>query len=158
METLFNIIRNNQMSTRPEYYSGRGATMSDLTGEILSNIHKEIKGVYGKDAAQNFVNMVADIKVLSATTFLQELYSLFSNDWKYVEKEIHAHGVSVPKNKDGEYDMQAGMFGMVSAMFDNDRDDTENIRGHFIRSHGHKPKGEVVYYNEFGYCCYYREN
>jgi len=162
MEKLFNIIRDNRMSTSPEYYSGRGATMSDLDYDILVGIHRGIEREFGVDAAKNFVNMVADIKVLSATTFLQELYNLFYSDWKYVEKEQHAHGVSVPKNEDGEYDMQAGMFGMIgmmTAMFGNDRDDTEQIRGHFIRSNGHKPKGKTRYYSdEWGYCYCYCED
>ena len=161
METLFNIIRNNRMSTRPEYYSGRGATISDLTGEILTGIHEGIEKEYGKDAAKNFVDMVADIKVLSATTFLQELYNLFHNDWKYTKKENHAAGVSVPKNDDGEYDKKSariGMFGMMSAMMHDGRDDTEIIRGYFIRSHGYKPKGEIRYYDKFGRCRYYCED
>jgi hypothetical protein len=43
-----------------------------------------------KSAADNYVKMVADIKEMSATTFLQELYDLFHANWKYKNKKRHA--------------------------------------------------------------------
>ena len=158
MAKLHDIIRNNRMSTRPEYYSGRGAILGDLDGDMLEGIHKGILKEYGKDAAKNFVKMVADIKVLSATTFLQELYQLLNNDWKYTEKKKHADGIAVPKNDEGEYDessMVSGMIGMVTAMTHNGRDDTSSIRGGFLMSHGIKPKGEIRYNSLGDY--YYEE-
>ncbi len=155
MEKLYDIIRNNRMSTRPEYYSGRGATLSDLNGQILEGIYKGIEKEFGRTAANNYVKMVADIKVLSATTFLEELYSLYRSDWKYRKKKQHAPGVSVPKNKDGEYDdnsVLVGAFGMVSALFSDGRDDTDSIRSNFLSWHGHKTKKVV---DSSGYCHYY---
>lgn len=132
------IVQDNRMSARPEYYSGRGATLTDLNAKILSGIHKGIGKDFGKGAAKNFVKMVADIKVLSATTFLQELEMLEYNDWKYTEKESHANGISIPKNKDGEYDeqsMMSGMIGLIGAMT-NTRDNTSAIRTGFLRANG----------------------
>ena len=158
MAKLDDIIRNNRMSTRPEYYSGRGATMSDLDGQILSGIHKGIEEEYGKEAAMNFVKMVADIKVLSATTFLIELYNLLYADWKYTEKDKHADGISIPKNAEGEYDessLVSGMAGMFAAM-SNTRDQTEEIRGGFLSANGIKPKGTRRYYSN-GFADYYYE-
>lgn len=84
MEKLKDILRESGMSTRPEYYSGRGATRSDLDSSILGRIYDGILKEYGKRPANYYVKMVADIKVLSATTFLQELYMLFNNNWKYI--------------------------------------------------------------------------
>jgi hypothetical protein len=140
MDKLYNIIRNNRMSTRPEYYSGRGATISDLDGNILEGIYRGIETDYGKNAAKNFLKMVEDIKVMSATTFLEELYQLFRNDWKYKNKSKHASGITVPKDENGEYDIMAGMFGMMAALTSNGRDDTQRIKGSFLRSHGVKAK------------------
>lgn len=156
-EILREIIRNNRMSTRPEYYSGRGATRSDLDSNILEGIYKGILKEFGKTAAKNYVKMVADIKVLSATTFLQELYQLQYNDWKYIKKEKHADGISVPKNDNGEYDddsVFSGMLGIFAAM-GNNRDDTQSIRGGFLRNHGIKGK-EIYIRDEFGNT-YYEE-
>lgn len=157
MEKLKNIIRNNKMSTRPEYYSGRGATMSDLNIEILEGIYQEILKEYGKNAAKNYIKMIDDIKVLSATTFLEELYQLHNNNWKYSKKEQHANGISIPKNENGEYDETSavsGMFGIYAAM-GNNRDDTISIKGGFLRTHGIKSKGVMRY---DGVCGYYEED
>jgi hypothetical protein len=154
MQKLYKIIQNNRMSTRPEYYSGRGATISDLDCNILEGIYKGIETDYGKDAAENFVKMVDDIKVLSATIFLEELYQLFRNNWKYKAKKTHASGITVPKDENGEYDMMAGMFGMMAALTSSGRDDTQRIKGSFLRSHGVAPKkGKVDMYGD--YECYY---
>ena len=79
MEKLKDIIRNNRMSTRPEYYSGRGATTSDLNDQILFGIHKDLKKDFGEDAGNGFVKMIDGIKVLSATAFLNGLYELYYN-------------------------------------------------------------------------------
>jgi hypothetical protein len=156
MEKLKDIIRNNNMSTRPEFYSGRGAIMCDLNGKMLEGIYQGILKEFGEKAAKNFVKMVDDIKVLSATTFLEELYMLFGNEWKYTKKRKHADGISIPKNKNGEYDERSalsGMFGIFAAMSNGGRDETMMIKSYFLSQHGVKPKRNVhgayeMYYYE----------
>lgn len=153
METFKNIIRNSNMSTRPEYYSGRGAILCDLNGEILQKIYLGIEKEYGIKAAKNYIKMIADIKVLSATTFLQELYLLFNNGFKYVKKKIHANGIAIPKNENGEYDegsIMSGMISIFSAMSGN-RDETQMIKGGFLHTHGIKSKEQTIWYPN-GYC------
>ena len=160
MEKLKDILRNNRMSTRPEYYSGRGATLSDLNGEILEGIYQGILKEFGKNAAKNYLKMVADIKVLSATTFLEEIYQLYFNEWKYTKKKKHANGITVPKNKDGEYDessMVSGMMGIFAAM-GNNRDETEIIKGSFLYNHGVKPKADYYETDEYGNCIRFMRN
>ena len=68
------IVKRARMSARPEFYSGRGAITDDLNGEKLEHIYGDIKRWHGDDAAQSYVQMVADILVLSATDFLLSLY------------------------------------------------------------------------------------
>jgi hypothetical protein len=157
MEKLKEILRNANMSTRPEYYSGRGAITCDLNGTQLEKIYQGILKEFGKRAAQNFVKMVDDIKVLSATTFLEELYMLFQNSWKYTKKpkEHQANGISIPKNENGEYDdrsVMSGMLGIFAAMGNNGRDETQEIKNYFLMNHGVKPKGKVmsVWFGENG--------
>ena len=77
------IVMSAGMSARPGYYSGRGATISDLDGNLLSKIRTTIQKEKGKDAAQGFTEMIRNASVLSATAFLQSLYKLESNDWKF---------------------------------------------------------------------------
>jgi hypothetical protein len=138
MEKLKDIIRNNNMSTRPEFYSGRGATTSDLNSDILFGIHKDIKKEYGEDAAKNFVKMVADLKIASATAFLQRLYDLSNNDWKYFDRESQsaAEGVAIEKNADGEYDSIHGMVSMMNAMHSGINNQTNRIVGSFLSANG----------------------
>lgn len=120
------------MSRRPEFYSGRGATTSDLNSNTLFNIHDAIEKEYGKSAAKNFVNMIDDIKVLSATTFLTELYDLYHANWKYKKKRQSAPGVSVPKDKDGNDNVALGVFGVMESMFASERDQTAEIKNWFL--------------------------
>lgn len=147
IETLKTILRNNKMSTRPEYYSGRGATLCDLNNDILFGIHKDIKISFGEKEAKAFVQMVKKIKVMSATTFIQELYMLYDNNWK-ISKSKDAAGVVIPKDKNGNYNVNAGVFGMAHALFSGDRDDTQAIKSHFLRVNG--VKGNEVYNSSNG--------
>jgi len=154
MEELKEIIRNNKMSTRPEYYSGRGATLSDLNSEILIGIHKGIKEKFGVKAAKAFVKMVANVKILSATTFLQELYDLYSRGWKVKpKKEKDASGVAIAKNEDGEYNLASGLFGVSEMLLGGDRNDTNAIRSYFLSMNGVKPKGRCL--TPDGHIAYY---
>jgi len=144
MEKLKEIIRSCNMSTRPEFTSGRGAILCDLNGTQLEKIYQGIKNEFGEKAADNYVKMVRDIKVMSCTTFLEELYMLCSNNWKYTKKKTHAAGVTVPKDENGEYDLVGGMFGMMNAMMSSGRDETPQIKNYFLSNHGVKPKGRMV--------------
>lgn len=147
MEKLKNIIRNNGMSTRPEFYSGRGATTADLNEKILFGIHKELKTEFGEKAAKGFVKMVRGIKVLSATAFLNGLYSLYLNNWKYDDRQPES--IAIPKDENGEYNTTIGMIGVMESLFSNGRDNTQQIKSHFLKCNGCKPK-EVhydLYYN-----------
>jgi hypothetical protein len=149
MEKLKDIIRNNNMSTRPEYYSGRGAITCDLNSKILEGIYQGIKKEFGENSAKNFVKMVADIKVISATTFLEELYVLFQNGWKYrnKRKSQQASGISIPKNENDEYDdnsAMSGMIGIFATISNGGRDETPAIKNYFLSQHGIKSNGRVV--------------
>lgn len=49
-------------------------------------IYQGILKEYGKDAAKQYVTMVAEIDVLSATLFLNSLYALDGMKWKWLKK------------------------------------------------------------------------
>lgn len=149
MEKLKQIIRNHSMNTRPEFYSGRGATLSDLNGEILFGIHKDLKKEFGKKAGIGFVKMVNGITVLSATAFLNGLYDLFYNNWKYNEKQPDQ--ITIPKDKDGNYNQVIAGIGIMESLFSKGRNDTQKIKYHFLYKNGIEPKVE---YMENGFCFY----
>ncbi len=72
------------MSSRPEFYAGRGNNLGDLNSGLLGAIYDGIKIEIGADAAKEFVNMVGELtEDASATTFLVALRRLEYSDWKF---------------------------------------------------------------------------
>lgn len=143
------------MSTRPEYYSGRGAITCDLNSDMLFGIHKDIIEVYGEDAGKEFVKMVDAIKVISATAFLNALYELYYNNWE-CKMEKQPDSITVAKKKDGTYDETSGMMGIISAMFSSGRDQTNEIKSWFLLQNGVEPKEEIYYNDRYGYVSKWR--
>ena len=141
------IVNDADMSGRPEFYSGRGATSSDLNDKNLEKIYQSIEQHHGKDAAQNYVRMVADIPKLSATDFLLSLYKLESHDWKWDkgllgrEKGLYATDIGTAHGT-----VFSVLFGM------SDTDETSYIRGAFLKRHMIEIKmreDKTNLYNEF---------
>jgi len=71
------------MSSRPGFTSGRGATITDLDSDRLTFIYDKIVENENQDAADNFVLMVQNLQVASCTEFLLSLYRLEIRGWKY---------------------------------------------------------------------------
>lgn len=133
METIdaTEIVRKTGMSDNPGFYSGRGATTSDLDDKKLEKIYQHIKHLHGLKTAEQFVQMVADIPKLTATDFLCTLYNLEAHEWKWDR--------SLLGNQRGIYPTSEGSaFGtVVSVLYGlNSIDDTQYIRDNFLRRHG----------------------
>lgn len=125
------ILRESGMSSRPEYYSGRGATTSDLNSDILEKIYTLVKRHHGDDAARNFVQMVHDLPSLPATTFILAFEGLAYNGWKWVKP---AEGEE-PSNIHPT-DLATGFATIAEVMFKGNRPDmTHAIRSGFLWSH-----------------------
>lgn len=121
------IVSESGMSSRPGFYSGRGATMSDLNSKILNKIADLIKKHYGEDAHQAFIKMVWEIKILSASAFLVNLYALERAGWKLSKITI--------TNKDSYFENEGEAMGLLLATLtrkDTDSTgDTDTIRNGF---------------------------
>lgn len=132
------LVRNVGMSDRPSYYSGRGVTLTDLNNEKLEGIYYQIKTGYGEEAAKNFVQMVADIPVLSTTDFLLTLYRLEANNWGWDKKLLGSErGVYV--------DNEATAFATImNALYKGRKvvDQTSLIRKDFLKKY--KQKAETM--------------
>lgn len=115
------------MSPRPGYYSGRGATISDMESKHLFHIHEKILQSHGTRAAKSFVKMVANLKVMSATSFLNNLIDLYSSDWEN-EEVPEDKGVSVSNEGEAIGTLFAGL------SRSENRDDTLQIVSSFLRS------------------------
>lgn len=129
------------MSCRPEYYSGRGPTPSDLDSRMLERMFKAILEHNGKAAAESFVDMVASLKSASATAFLRNFYDLERRGW------IWPVGMAAdPQDYDLGGDREAlggvAVGTALSTLFrvsGNDEGASDRVvRGQFLRSHGYK--------------------
>ena len=132
------IVMEAGMSARPEFYSGRGAITLDLNDKILEKVYQGVKREYGEEATEQFVQMVANIPKLSATDFLQTLYNLEGNNWKW-DKERLSSGKGIDVGPDyGDGTREAIAFATIAGVLygDSSRDETEYIRGEFLRRYG----------------------
>lgn len=125
------------MSGRPEYYSGRGATMSDLDGDRLYAIYQKIEQELGTRQADAFVTMVEKLKTLSATNFLNALYALERNDWNLTE----FNESNIDLGSDGAERGIIAFATIAEGLFGCGRDDTEYIRSSFLRKLGFPERG-----------------
>jgi hypothetical protein len=136
------------MSTRPGYYSGRGATRTDLNSEKLERIHAAILKNKGEDAAKAFIEMVVNIPVLSATDFLIALTALDASDYN-----IEAvWGANLGSNKGIYLEGEGEAWGTIGSVLGGmaDRDETPSIRGPFLRRHGVRSPDKRVYVTNDG--------
>lgn len=123
---LQRILWDSNVAPEPSTYSGRGATISDLDSKKLEAVYQGIKKGYGHRASAEFVRMVGDVEVLSATDFLISLYNLERNGWTW-------DAALLSKNKGIDIDNDAGAFAtLLGTKFPSDRDDTERIRRGFL--------------------------
>jgi len=133
--TAKEILRESGVHPDPYYFSGRGADLSDLNSEHLEKIYCSIKEIYGLRASKNFVKMVEEIPVLSATDFIISFYALEGNEWKYEKKKVKSDatgGISVRKNAGGNYDRMHGELSILSALTRGGRNETRSIREPFL--------------------------
>lgn len=125
----------NRMSTRPEFYSGRGAITSDLNSPLLEMIYGGVKKEFGDEAAAKFVQFIYDFGKLSATAFLNAFYDFIDAGCNYTPRG-HSSKDDVDLGPDQDGREIIGMATIFGAMLGNtDRDETESIRGEFLWKH-----------------------
>lgn len=126
---------NGRLSTRPEFYSGRGAIQSDLNSGHLEMLYGGVLAEHGQPAAVQFVRFIADFPVLSATAFLNSFYAFLHNDCTYTPRE-HSEMDNIDVGPDNDQREFIGMISIFGALAgDSKRDETEMIRGQFLQSH-----------------------
>jgi hypothetical protein len=124
------------MSTRPEYYSGRGATTVDVNSTKLEKVWTAIRTHRGEAAAEAFVCMVESIQVFSATEFLLALAKLDARGYVWNPSML-------PKSKGiHATDDITGFCTVLAVMSRSERDDTATIKNPFLRAHGRKIERE----------------
>lgn len=78
LEIAEEFLFSSGMSTRAEYYSGRGVLTCDLGPDHLESIYKKFEELYPKWAVE-FYKMVISMPTLGATEFIDTLYRFARN-------------------------------------------------------------------------------
>jgi hypothetical protein len=138
---LIDILHCSGMSSRPGFYSGRGANGSDLTARHLDVIWVGIKAEFGEAAADSFVLMVEALPILAATDFLLALFRLETNDWRWSENQIPSGpagmALDFPADTPNGRDQAMGhLFSLFGGANPNDPGMTWSIKREFLRGHG----------------------
>ncbi len=104
------------------------SALSDLNSDMLLNIQSEIKKEFGDRAVESYLSLVQQIKILSATAFINAIKELYWNNWVLSER-INQSGICIEN--------EGSAFGtLAAAMFPNNRDDTNAIRSKFLQKNG----------------------
>ncbi len=131
-----------QLSTRPEYYAGRGNNSDDLNSGMLEQLFEGIAQEVGDKAADAFVHMVRDLNPdASATTFLTALYRLENAGWAYNRGNLptHVDALSEIASKAIENDdIMNQQIAALSALgaFSTRNEPASRITEEFLRNHG----------------------
>jgi len=140
------------MSLRPAFYSGRGATRTDLSSATLEVVFEAIERNVGPKAAMAFARMVRDIKVLSATNFLLALQRLEAAEWRW--NRSMASGLTGVHCEDMA-DAFCTAVEIVGSANRPQVDETISIRWDFLSMHGLReplaPKTNVYAYGNSQY-------
>lgn len=124
----------------PSFYSGRGATTSDLNSLILGKIHTGIRQQVGDDAAAAFVRLVAAFPVPSASAFLNGLFALEANNWVFDARQAQASGIC-PDNFGSAFATVENVLSRVARTGDADdarwieEQRAAQVRGSFLMQH-----------------------
>lgn len=138
-----------RLSTRPEYYAGRGNVLGDLDSDILEMVYTGVRTEIGESAAKAFVQMVDSLKEdASATTFLISLYRLEANDWRFAEHllprdagESTVEAVSDAFKKSVRQGLAVGVFALWGPCGDAP---ALQITGKFLRRHRDELADELL--------------
>ncbi len=128
------------MSTRPDAFSGRGATTTDLNFRRLEVIYQSVLQNKGEKAAMAYAQMVADIPRLTATDFLITLAALESNNWVWDKRLLGSQNGLYAGDAESAFGTVACVLGGMSEV-----DQTYWIRRDFLAEHKikvAKKKGE----------------
>lgn len=124
------IITTSGLSDRPEYYSGRGAMLCDLNGNMLYLIYKKLARL-DPNKGLNMAKMTLEMETLGATEFLENLYSLAANNYDLEKIKLSSDNVSFGNSK-GRSMYAIGLATIASTLGTPRTDATPSIKECFI--------------------------
>ncbi len=129
-KVIHRIVLTSGLNDRPEFYSGRGAKMSDLNGNHLISIYNKLYKL-DPQRALNMAQMTIDMDSLGATEFLESLYSLAENDYDLSKTKISTNNFSVGNKREQDRDIFA-YTAIIAAFGRQTYDCTSTIKTQFI--------------------------
>jgi hypothetical protein len=143
-----------KLSSRPEYYCGRGVNTGDLNSDLLEMLWTGLTRSVGIPAADNFIYMVRDLTDLSATAFLKAFEEFYQNNFVWrPRKQTIADQMAYTGRSDDPHTFEALKLGMQEMLMkarlnpgrsaEQERAETEAasmlVKGRFLLNHGTKP-------------------
>lgn len=133
---------NSVMISRPSYYSGRGATTTDLNGPTLKRLYDLLTGpTFPKRAKGAFIRMVEKLPVLSASDFFIAFARLEGNDWRWKQSLTDGLTGTTMVGADNHQEASMIVFAVLTSRRspEQDRQTTRLIRDEFLRAIGRQP-------------------
>ncbi len=93
------IYDHTSLSAMASKYAGRTMGYCDVKVDDLTTLHYQISELYGKPAGENFVTMINELQVLTASNFLQALELLELNNFIWKSSSVES-AQSLPADKD----------------------------------------------------------
>lgn len=125
------IIYTSGLSARPEYYSGRGARLSDLNGQMLYSIYNKLTRL-DQNKGLNMAIMTLNMNSLETTNFLEKLYQLVENNYNLEKLQLSDNNYSLGTTKNNEKE-NTELYTYSTSLNNLKTDDTEIIKFEFKR-------------------------
>lgn len=138
-----NTWTRGKLSSRAEYYAGRGVNRGDLNSDHLEMIYQGVLGYAGKEAAGRFVEFVEALENMSASAFLGAFYEFFYAGFQWNgRKQTFADNLAITGRTEDAFD--ALFLGMSDLLRKADSPDYENmqkieslmLKREFLERHG----------------------
>lgn len=130
MKLIKRIVLTSGLNSRAEYYSGRGAIMSDLNGKHLIAIYQKLARL-DRIKALNMMKMTLHMPTLGATEFLESLYNLVENNYVFEKTIISTNNLSLGSARTEERNSIA-IASIATFLCGSKRDETATIKAQFI--------------------------
>lgn len=144
LSTLVREWTERKFTMRSGYYAGRPPTTSDLNTKILEAIYAGLRRDVGAEAAKNFVQFVANLKDLSASSFIVAFEQFFNSGCKATSVEQHpSDRARLDRDDDGAQAFAASMeiLGRPPQSESNIEELSFGLKSEFLRKHNSECEG-----------------
>jgi hypothetical protein len=148
-----NTWTRGKLSSRAEYYAGRGVNRGDLNEQHLEMIYQGVLEYAGSEAAGRFVLFVEGLENMSATAFVGAFYDFFYSKFTKTErKQTFADNLAITgRSEDAGVALTFGMMELLHKAERNPGYEDEQkmqslmLKAPFLAAHGKKVNYQKTY-------------